>query len=265
MANKEFKMLRVEHDKQTAVLKFNRPKAGNGFTEEMALELLEALNLLAAPDVRAVVVTGEGKDFCIGMDPEFMQQELDSAPQMFRRTVGYLNQVISELRRLAKPVIAAVNGKAGGTGFAFALASDFILAAQDATFSSSYINIGLSPDGGLTYFLNRLVGPQKTCELVMTGKAISAKKALEMGIISGVVPGQRLMEESINLAGYFANGPTLALGKAKWLIDTAAHHGLEEQLEEERQSIIQMAASADYREGLQSLLEGKKRPAFKGK
>jgi 2-(1,2-epoxy-1,2-dihydrophenyl)acetyl-CoA isomerase len=264
MASKNFKTIDLEIEKQYAILKFNRPKASNGYTDEMGLELIEALSLLALPEVRSVVLTGEGADFCIGMDPQLMQKEIESAPQMFRRSIGYLNQVVSELRRLAKPVVAAVNGKAAGTGFAFALACDFILASQEATFSSSYINIGLSPDGGLSYFLNRLVGPQKAAELVMTGKAISAKKAMEMGILAGVVPSERLLEEATSLAVYFASGPTLALGTAKRLMDTALHHSLEEQLEEERQALIQLGSSGDYKEGIQSLLEGKKRPGFKG-
>lgn len=265
MAKKDFKTIQLDLEKQYAILKFNRPEASNGYTDEMGLELIAALSQLALPEVRSVVLTGEGPDFCIGMDPEFMSKELDSASQMFRRSMGYLNQVVSELRRLAKPVVAAVNGKAAGTGFAFALACDFILAAQEATFSSSYINIGLSPDGGLSYFLSRLVGPQKAAELVMTGKAISAKKAMEMGILAGIVPSERLLEEATSLAVYFANGPTLALGSAKRLMDTAVHRSLEEQLEEERQALIQLGGSEDYKEGISSLLEGKKKPGFKGK
>jgi len=264
MAPKDFKTIQLNIQKNYATLKFNRPKASNGYTDTMGLELIEALSILSSPEVRSVVVTGNGDDFCIGMDPEYMKKELDQAAQMFRHAVGFINQVVSELRRLAKPVIAAVNGKAAGTGFAFALASDFILAAQGAAFSSSYINMGLCPDGGLTYFLTRLVGPQKASELVMTGKAISAKQALEMGIISGVVPANRLLEEAASLAVYFASGPTMALGAAKRLIDTAAHHSLEEQLEEERQALIQVAGSHDYKEGLKSLLEGKKKPGFTG-
>lgn len=252
-------------EKHYAVLSFNRSQAGNGFTEAMGLELLNALHLIASPEVRSVVITGEGDNFCIGLDPEFLQKEIEQAPQIFRRAVGYLNQVVSELRRLEKPVIAAVNGQCSGTGFSFALACDFILAAQDATFSSSHINMGLSPDGGLTYFLTRLVGPQKCSELVMTGKSISAKRALEMGIISGVVPPEKLLEEATSLAVYFASGPTLALGRAKRLIDTSLCHSLEEQLEEERQGLITMAATQDYREGLEALGEGKKKPNFKGK
>lgn len=265
MAPKDFKTIQMDVEKQYAILKFNRPKAGNGYTDEMGLELIEALNFLALPEVRCVVLTGVGADFCIGMDPELMKKEIAEAPQMFRRVLGYINQAISELRRLTKPVVAAVNGKAAGTGFALALACDFILASQDASFSSSYINIGLSPDGGLTYFLSRLVGPLKAAELVMTGKSISAKKAMEMGIVSGVVPPERLLEEATSLAVYFASGPTLALGTAKRLMDTSLHHSLEEQLEEERHALIQVGGTDDFKEGLESFLAGKKKPAFKGK
>jgi 2-(1,2-epoxy-1,2-dihydrophenyl)acetyl-CoA isomerase len=265
MKAKSFNTIVLHVDPHHAVLKFNRPKAGNAYTEEMGLELLEALHLLSAPSVRSVVITGEGQDFCVGLDPEFMAKQEDEAPQMFRRSIGYLNQVVSELRRLAKPVIAAVNGKAFGTGFSFCLACDFILSSQDASYSCSYINLGLVPDGGLSYFLTRLVGPQKTAELVMTGKTVSARKALEMDIISGVVPPDRLVEEATNLALYFASGPTLALGKAKRLIDTAVSHSLEEQLEEERQSLIAIASSEDFKEGLHATLKGDKKPIFKGK
>ena len=265
MVKESYKTISLEIDKQVAILKFNRPKAHNGYTEGMGLELLSALHQLASSEVRAVVITGEGPDFCIGMDPEFMNKGSGEAPQMFRRAVGFLNQVVSELRRLEKPVIVAVNGKCSGSGFSFALSGDFILAAQNAVFSCSYINMGLSPDGGLSFFLTRLVGPQKCSELVMTGKSISAKKALEMGIISGVVPEDRLLEEASSLAIYFASGPTLALGRAKRLIDTSLSHSLEEQLEEERQALIRMAGTHDFKEGLDAFIRGKKKPNFKGK
>lgn len=265
MPSDSYKTIVLEIEKNCATLKFNRPRSGNGFNEAMGSDLLSALQQLASPEVRSVVITGEGKDFCIGLDPDFLQKEIQESARMFRRTVGYLNQVVSELRRLAKPVIAAVNGKAAGTGFSFALACDFILASQSSSFASSYINLGLSPDGGLSYFLTRLVGPQKASELVMTGKTISAKKALEMGVISGVVPDDRLIEEATSLAIYFASGPTLALGRAKRLIDTSTTHSLEEQLEEERQALISIAESYDYKEGLAALTEGKKKPNFKGK
>ena len=264
MKAKNFKTILLEFDKQFATLKFNRPESSNAYTEEMGLELLEALHDLAAPSVRSVVVTGEGADFSIGFDPQVIKENIAEAPLLFRRATGYLHQVIAELRRLPKPVIGAINGPAGGSGFSFALACDFILASEAATFSSSYINMGLSPDGGLTYFLTRLVGPQKCAELVMTGKVISARKALELGIISGVVAPDKLMEEAKSLALYFANGPTLALGRAKRLIDTSSSHSLEEQLEEERQAIIQVSGSKDFNEGLSAHLSKKSKPNFEG-
>ena len=183
---------------------------------------------------------------------------------LFRKAAGHLHQVIAELRRLPKPVIGAINGPALGSGFSFALACDFILASEMATFSSSYINMGLSPDGGLSYFLTRLVGPQKCAELVMTGKTIGAKKALELGVISGVVAAEKLMDEAKSLAIYFANGPTLALGRAKRLIDTAINHSLEEQLEEERQAILAISTSKDFREGLNAYVNKKAKPSFGG-
>jgi len=263
--NQAFKTIHLEVDKQIAILKFNRPEHNNCYTEEMGLELLEAIQELAAPEVRSVVLTGEGTDFSIGFDPVVMRDHVSEAPQLFRKATAYLHQVIAELRRLPKPVIAAVNGAAAGTGSSFALACDFILASETATFSSSYINMGLSPDGGLTYFLTRLVVPQKCAELVMTGKSISARKALEWGIISGVVPLDKLMTEAQRLALYFANGPTLALGRAKRLIDTAGTHSLEEQLEEERQALIEVSKSHDFHEGLQAFVEKKAKPNFEGK
>ncbi|MCE9624718.1 MAG: enoyl-CoA hydratase/isomerase family protein [Deltaproteobacteria bacterium] len=264
MKTRTFKTLVLEVDKQFAMLKFNRPDFRNAYTDEMGLELLEALNDLAAPSVRSVVLTGAGADFSIGFDPVAMKEHIDEAPMLFRKATGYLHQIIAELRRLPKPVIGAINGPAAGTGFSFALACDFILASETATFSSNYINLGLSPDGGLTYFLTRLVGPQKCAELVMTGKTIGARKALDLGVISGVVPPDKLLEEAKSLAVYFANGPTLALGRAKRLIDTALSHSLEEQLEEERQSIIEIATSSDFKEGLSAYVNKMGKPNFGG-
>ncbi len=265
MLRQGYQTLRLEVEEKLAILTLHRPEHGNGYNEAMGLELLEALHELADPQVRAVVLTGAGEDFCIGLDPEFLRASAHAAPKAMRKSIGYLNQVVSELRRLPKPVIAAVHGRALGTGFAFALAADFIFAEQGAHFSASYISMGLSPDGGLSYFLTRLVGPQKCAELVMTGKPISARRALEMGILSGVVPQERLLEESKNLALYFSGGPTLALGKAKRLIDTALSHSLEEQLEEERQALILVAGSRDYQEGLQATGPEKKKPNFEGR
>jgi len=264
MKNRNFKTLVLEVEKQVAVLKFNRPDFRNSFNDEMGLELIEALHELATPAVRSVVLTGSGNDFSIGFDPVNMREHVEEAPMMFRKVTGYLHQIIAELRRLPKPVIGAVNGPATGAGFSFALSCDFILAAETSTFSSSYINMGLSPDGGLSFFLTRLVGPQKCAELVMTGKTISARKALELGVISGVVPPDKLMEEAKSLALYFANGPTMALGRAKRLIDTAMNHSLEEQLEEERQSIIEVSASDDFKEGLHAFVNKKGKPNFTG-
>ena len=264
MKEKNFKTIRLEIEKQSATLTLHRPKAGNAYTAEMGLELIVALNELAAPEVRSVVITGSGEDFCVGLDAGEMADNIEEAPQMIRTSVGYLNQVVSELRRLNKPVIAAVQGMAHGTGFSFCLTCDFILASEGASFSCSYINMGLSPDGGLSFFLTRLVGPQKASELVMTGKVISAKRALDMGILSGVVPEDKLLEEAKNLAIYFASGPTMALGRAKRLIDTSLSHSLEEQLEEERQGLIQIAGSSDFKAGLKSFREGAQKPKFKG-
>lgn len=264
MKNHNFKTLILEVEKQIAVLKFNRPDFRNAFNDEMGLELMDVLHELAAPSVRSVVLTGAGNDFSTGFDPVNMKEHLDEAAMLFRKATGYLHQIIAELRRLPKPVIGAVNGPAAGAGFSFALSCDFILAAETSTFSSSYINMGLSPDGGLSFFLTRLVGPQKCAELVMTGKTISARKALELGVISGVVPPDKLMEEAKSLAIYFANGPTLALGRAKRLIDTAMNHSLEEQLEEERQSIIEVSNSGDFKEGLNAFITKKGKPNFGG-
>jgi 2-(1,2-epoxy-1,2-dihydrophenyl)acetyl-CoA isomerase len=265
MTENVFKTILLEVDQQIAVLKFNRPEQSNGYTEEMGLELLAAIHEIASPAVRSVVLTGEGKDFSIGFDPMGMKEHFDEASQLFRRATGYMHQMIAELRRLPKPVIAAVNGTAAGAGFSFALACDFILASEGASFASSSINMGLSPDGGLTYFLTHLVGPQKCSELVMTGKSISAKKALEWGIVSGVVPPDKLLNESKSLALYFANGPTVALSRAKRLIDSALVHSLEEQLEEERRTLIEVSQTHDFREGLYAFVEKKGKPNFEGR
>ena len=120
MKGNAFKTISLELDKSIAVLKFNRPEQGNAYVEEMGLELLEAINEIARPAVRSVVLTGEGKDFSTGFDPIVVKEHIEEAPQLFRRAAGYLHQVIAELRRLPKPVIGAINGTAAGAGFSFA-------------------------------------------------------------------------------------------------------------------------------------------------
>ncbi|MCB1215377.1 MAG: enoyl-CoA hydratase/isomerase family protein [Deltaproteobacteria bacterium] len=261
---KNLKTLSFEFEAPVAFIYLNRAAQGNAYNQLMGTELLEALKTAQDSRVRSVVLMSEGKDFCVGYDPQEVEGYLKEGHNSFLTAIEKLEQVLLTLKNLEKPLVAAVQGRAAGTGFGLALACDLILASPEASFSTAYINVGLSPDAGLSYTLTRLVGPKKAAELMMTGKSISAKKALEMGMISGVISLQQLRTEAKNLAFYFGNGPTLALSKTKTLIDRAGSTSLEKHLQAEREALLELSKTKDFKRGFEAFLGAKTRPKFMG-
>lgn len=260
----KFSKIKLEVVDHIATLTLNEPDTQNAYSKAMSEDLLEAWTECENSQINSIILTGAGQHFCGGFDSKSLNISSEEAIKQMSRMTVYLHSVISTMRRIAKPIIAAVNGPAHGAGFAIALAADFILASDQANFAMSYINFGLTPNGGSSYFLTRLVGPARAAELIMTGKTISAKKAYEWGIVSGVVGHDNLMTESNALAQYFAQGPGIALGRSKRLIEQANTKSLEDQLENERHSIMTTLKSEDFHEGLSAHLN-KKKPKFKGK
>ena len=247
-----------------ATIRMNRPERMNAYNEEMGTALLSEVSAAAAdPAVRCLVLTGTGKAFSAGGDVESFAAFRDEGPEKFMGLAIGLHALIATLRRAPKPVVAAVNGVAAGAGFSIALACDIAVAAASARFTLGYQNIGLSPDGGMTFFLARAVGAQRAMEMTLFSRVLPATRAAEWGLVQEIFPDSEFSAEVEALADRLASGPTLAYSRAKELYNRALSQPLEAQLEEERQNISRCAGSRDFREGVSAFLE--KRPArFEG-
>ena len=256
-------MAEVETTRDGGVLTItlNRPDVLNAFNADLHRALAAALSDAQVDDVRAVVITGAGRGFCVGQD----LTEFREAPgEIGERLRGNYHPSILALRTLEKPVIAAVNGPAAGAGLSFACACDLRLAAESATFVPAFINIGLVPDSGGTYFVRRLLGTARAFEWMTSGRRLSAAEALEWGLVSEVVEDQKLAARAAERAAELAAMPTKGIGLTKRLFDHAENATLEEQLELEAQLQTAATLTADFREGVDAFLE-KREPRFEGR
>jgi len=256
-------MPEVETSRDGAVLTItlNRPDVLNAFTAEMHRQLVGAFKEARSEDVRAVVITGAGRGFCVGQDlNEFGEAARDIAGRL--RT-NY-HPTIRAVRELEKPVIAAVNGPAAGAGLSFACACDLRVAAEGATFVPAFINIGLVPDMGGTFFVTRLLGSPRAFEWMTSGRRLTAQEALDWGLVTEVVPDDRLVARAAEWAGQLAAMPTRGIGMSKRLFDSADRAPLEEQLEREAQLQAAATQTDDFREGVDAFLE-KREPRFEGR
>jgi len=256
-------MAEVETTRDGGVLTItlNRPDVLNAFNADLHRALAAALSDAQVDDVRAVVITGAGRGFCVGQDlTEFREAPGDIG----ERLRGNYHPSILALRTLEKPVIAAVNGPAAGAGLSFACACDLRLAAESATFVPAFINIGLVPDSGGTYFVRRLLGTARAFEWMTSGRRLSAAEALEWGLVSEVVEDQKLAARAAERAAELAAMPTKGIGLTKRLFDHAENATLEEQLELEAQLQTAATLTADFREGVDAFLE-KREPRFEGR
>jgi 2-(1,2-epoxy-1,2-dihydrophenyl)acetyl-CoA isomerase len=241
----------------------NRPDKYNSFNREMAMELQENLDDCADDDtVRCIYITGAGKGFCSGQD---LSEAMNPSPEDFERMVReHYNATILRIRRIEKPVIAAVNGVAAGAGANIAIACDIVLAAESASFIQAFSKIGLIPDSGGTYFLPRLVGLQRAAALMMTGEKVMAADAVAMGMAYKSFPDADFEAESKKMAFTLAQMPTLGIGLTKRLLNGTYNHSIEGQLDMEKQTQIIAGSSHDFKEGVQAFLE-KRKPIFTGK
>ena len=246
-----------------AFITLNRAEVFNSFNREMALSLQTILDQCEANDeVRAIVISGAGKAFCAGQDlKEVTSAELNPG---FKAILDeHYNPIISRLRSIEKPIIAAVNGVAAGAGANIALACDIVVANENAAFIQAFSKIGLVPDSAGTFFLPRLIGMQKATALMMLGDKVSAKEAVELGMIYKSFEAENFEEEVNKLAETMANMPTLALGLTKRLLNKSLTNSLDEQLAMESKLQIQAAESHDYNEGVTAFVE-KRKPEFRG-
>src|SRR4051812_13237100 len=255
-------MAEVETSRDGAVLTItlNRPEVLNAFNADMHRALATALKEARSSDVRAVVVTGAGRGFCVGQDlTEFREAPGDIGS----RLRGNYHPNILALRALEKPVLAAVNGPAAGAGLSFACACDLRIATDDATFVPAFINIGLVPDSGGTYFVRRLLGTARAFEWLTSGRRLTAAAAHAWGLVSEVVESTRLAARAAELAAELAAMPTRGIAMTKRLLDHAEDTTLEQQLELEAQLQTAATQTDDFREGVAAFLE-KREPRFEG-
>ncbi len=257
-----YEFLKYELSEGVCTITFNRPEFYNAFNDGISFEFQNALKAAAKDDaVRVVVITGEGKAFCSGQD---LKSARDEDEKMFYNSLEKrYNPIVRLMRGLPKPIIARLNGVAAGAGCSLALASDLIVAAQSAKLVEVFINIGLVPDSGSSFFLPNLVGYQKAFELCAMGTKVSAQEAFELGIINKVVDDSELDAAVKGYTDYFAQAPTKSIGMIKRMLNKASHSSLDEMLEYEKYNQQIAGTSDDYKEGKQAFLE-KRKPEFKG-
>ena len=260
MSNKSIE-LKIENS--VAWIYLNRPEVFNSFNREMAFLLQETLDYCAKDtNVRALVITGNGKAFCAGQDlKEVTDPELNPG---FRKILEeHYNPIIKKIRSIEKPIIAAVNGVAAGAGANIALACDVVVATESTSFIQAFSKIGLIPDSAGTFFLPRLIGFQKASALMMLGDKVTAQDALQMGMIFKIYPTGLFEEEVMTLASTLAQMPTKAIGLTKRLLNQSMTNNLEQQLALESDLQIEASSSNDYKEGVTAFVE-KRKPEFKG-
>jgi 2-(1,2-epoxy-1,2-dihydrophenyl)acetyl-CoA isomerase len=266
----ELETLRIEIDGEIGTLTLDRPDALNAMSPELIAEFTEAAAWLAdrAP-LRALIVTGAGdRAFCAGGDVNWFRRGVEDddvdLPSSVRRGAEVLHQGIVDFQRIPYPVIAAVNGAAAGAGFSLALACDLRIASEDSAFVIAYGRIGASPDGGMTYFLPRVVGPAKAKQLLLEDPMISPADALELGLVSYVVPADRLMDEARAKAEELAAKAPHYIRMSKLLANTSLDNSLTEHLQIERHGIADSMATDDLRDGVTAFFAGEE-PEFKGR
>lgn len=244
------------------VLHLNRPDKFNSFNREMALQLIAELDRAAdQKDIRAVLITANGKAFCAGQD---LAEAMDkNGPGIERIVHEHYNPIIMRLRKLPKPVVCAVNGVAAGAGANIALACDVVFAAASSSFIQAFSKIGLIPDSGGTFFLPKLVGFGKASALMMLGDKVSAGDAEQMGMIYKAVDDDKLIESAMACAITLSQMPTKGIALTKKLLNEGTTNNLEKQLLREKEEQVIAASTYDYNEGVNAFLE-KRKPLFKG-
>ena len=260
----EYRTLGFELHDHVARITLNRPELGNALDGEMGRELMHAA-IRCSEDraVRAVLLTGAGRMFCVGGDLKSFAAQGERLAAHLKELAGMLHMAISRFVRMDAPLVVAVNGAAGGGGMSFVLAADLVLAAESAKFTMAYTKAGLSPDGGSTYFLPRMVGVRRALELALTNRVLTAREAEQWGLVTRVVADGALGADAEALAVQLAAGATRAYGAAKRLLHHSLSESLETQMELEAQAIAERARGADAREGMAAFI-AKRAPRFEG-
>jgi 2-(1,2-epoxy-1,2-dihydrophenyl)acetyl-CoA isomerase len=246
-----------------AQITLNRPDVFNAFNDDQSYQLQDALKQAGKDDeVRVVVLTGAGKAFCSGQDLKAIagSKNRSLSESLYKR----YNPIIRAMREMPKPIIGRINGVAAGAGASLALACDFIIAAEHVSLIEVFVNVGLVPDSGSSYFLPKAISPARAFEMCTMAQKVTAQQAMEWGLINRVVSADGLDEEVTRVAEYYANAPTLAIGMIKKMLNKATHSDLETMLQYEAYCQEIAGRSEDYREGVTAFNE-KRKPTFKGK
>lgn len=261
------KILLTEKKGNVGIITLNRPDKLNSFNDELTFQLQDALKEMEKDkEVRAIILTGAGRGFCAGQDLQSrsIAQEMGQRPSLGDSIKRRYNPIVTKLRRMEKPIIAAVNGVAAGAGASVAFACDFRIVTDKTSFIQSFTKVGLIPDSGATFVLPRLIGVTRAFELMLSADKLTAEEALRLGVVNKVVTDEELMKEALALAEKLAAGPTKAFGLTKRAVNKAIFDDLEELLEYEANLQEIAGRSDDFEEGVKAFVE--KRPAqYKGK
>lgn len=245
-----------------ATVTLSRPEVYNAINKIMLEELKTAIGLCETRlDIKVIVLTGEGKAFCAGQDLKSLSEDPNIQPK--EMVIQYYNPLIMDIRNCSKPIICKLNGVASGAGCSLALACDMVIASDTATLSEAFINIGLVPDSGSTYFLPRIVGRMKAFELLALGNKISAAEALQLGLVNQVVSPGELDQYVWNLASKFAVSPSKSIAMIKSMLNKSYHNTLSDVLEMEALMQEKAASTDDFKEGVRAFME-KRTPNYKG-
>lgn len=255
--------LLVSVEGPVATLALNRPHAGNTIDLPLAEALLEAARRCDSdPSVRCVVLTGQGRLFCAGGDIAAMAQAGDRIPEYLAELADKVHRAVLRLMRMRKPLLILANGPAAGAGLSLAISGDVVIAARSAHFTPAYGSVGLSPDGGMTWLLPRLVGMRRAQSMILRNQRVGSEAAEAMGLVSEVVGDDDLARRGALVAAELAASPTLALGAARSLLLDAFDGPLELHLQREAAAIEAVAATKNCREGVSAFLERRK-PDFR--
>lgn len=259
----DYQFLKVRLVGKVLEIRLNRPDVLNSFVMPMAVEMQQALDLAADDEnIRAVLLTGEGRGFCAGQD--LAEAIADGGPKISEIVRKTYNPIITRIREIKKPVICAVNGVAAGAGANIAFVCDITVAAESASFVQAFSKIGLIPDSGGTFFLPRLIGMQKATALMMMADKLPALEAEKLGLVYKVFSDADLYDEALKIATTLSDMPTIGLGLTKQAINSGINNNLQQQLELEAILQEEAANSLDHKEGVSAFLE-KRKPVFKGK
>ncbi|HEY4083057.1 MAG TPA: enoyl-CoA hydratase-related protein [Burkholderiaceae bacterium] len=254
--------LLIERVGAVAHLILNRPALGNAMSVEMAQGLLEASTVCDEDeDIRCVLLSARGRMFCVGGDIAEFAAAGDAMSALVKRSTAYLHTAVARFSRMGKPLITAINGPAAGAGFSLAILGDMVLAARSANFTVAYTAIGLTPDGGASWLLPRLIGLRRAQELVLSNRRLNADEAAASGLVTRVVEDEALMSEALALAEQLAAAATPALGLARKLLLQSSTTTLETQMESEAQAISAASRTPQGREGVAAFM-AKRKPEF---